>query len=388
MDEIFDGKFKALELIGNGSFGEIYRCINIQTKQILAIKLEELDAAYPQLVNEYNVYKALQGEEHIPKIYAFGKTMTHRFLVMDSLGSSIDCAFDDCDHQFTPKTVLMLAAQMITCVETLHKHGYIHRDIKPDNFIMGKGEKNRTVLIIDMGLAKKYVTDEEEHVPFEEGLGFSGTVRYASINALLGFTTSRRDDLEALGYVWVFLMKGDLPWCKLENEKKTPDRYQRFAQCKKDHVLTDLCNGLPKELNMYFQTVLSLEFEEEPDYSFLRSLVIQALANYGEKIDYVYDWAETSETMSKQDQKSEEEKKSKKHKKRVRVQAQSSDPKQTVPAVKGTPKKKGIKRVRSSDGMILEMSPSKRSPLIANSDGSAKKKRKTGKIPKVKKQEK
>ena len=384
MNEIFGKKYKTCELIGNGSFGEIYKCKNIETKQNLAIKLERIDANYPQLENEYNVYKELQGEEHVPKIYDFGSTKTHKYLVMDALGSSIDCAFDDCGQKFSPKTVLMLAAQMITCVETLHRHKYIHRDIKPDNFIMGLGEKSRTVLIIDMGLSKRYVTDDNEHVPMLDGRGFSGTVRYASINALMGITPSRRDDLEALGYVWVFLMKGKLPWSYLEKEKNLPNRYMQYAECKKKHVLTDLCDGLPQELKMYFRTVLQLEFEEEPDYSFLRSIVIQALANYGTKIDFVYDWTKKSsrkKNKSKDPKERESKKKSvsgndteEKEKSKVRrtrkVHAKSSDTKQRMILKKNISKRKCLKQVKSNEGFIIEKKAVKKSPLISGSSGN------------------
>jgi serine/threonine protein kinase len=111
------------------------------------------------------------------------------------------------------KTVLMIADQLIQRIEYMHSKSYIHRDIKPENFLLGLGKKSNIIYIIDFGLSKKYRdTKTLQHIPYRENKNLTGTARYASINAHLGIEQSRRDDLEAVGYVLIYLAKGFLPW--------------------------------------------------------------------------------------------------------------------------------------------------------------------------------
>ena len=148
----------------------------------------------------------------IPKVHHYGIVGKYNVLVMDLLGDSLEDLFQFCRKRFDLKTVLMVGSQMLTRIEYVHMQRYIHRDIKPDNFLMGTGKKKAKVYMIDFGLAKKYVSSEGKHAVYREGKELTGTARYASQNSHLGIEQSRRDDLAGLMYVLLYFMRGSLPW--------------------------------------------------------------------------------------------------------------------------------------------------------------------------------
>ena len=85
---------------------------------------------------------------------------------MDLLGPSIEDLFNFQKRKFTLKTTLMLGDQMLSRIEYIHSKGYLHRDLKPDNFLMGVGKKKTQVYAIDFGLAKKYKDSKTGlHIP-------------------------------------------------------------------------------------------------------------------------------------------------------------------------------------------------------------------------------
>ena len=149
---------------------------------------------------------------------------------------------------------------------------FIHRDIKPDNFLMGLGRRSNVVYIIDFGLAKRYRDPKTHvHIMYRENKHLTGTPRYASINNHLGIEQSRRDDLESLGYVFMYFLRGSLPWQGLRaNTKK--QKYQKIMEKKMATPIDLLCKGFPDEFRIYFEYCRALRFADKPDYSYLRRL--------------------------------------------------------------------------------------------------------------------
>lgn len=184
---IVGGKYRLVRKIGSGSFGDIYLGINVTNGEEVAVKLESTKARHPQLLYESKLYKLLQGGVGIPHIRWYGQERDYNVLVMDLLGPSLEDLFNFCSRRFTMKTVLMLADQMIGRIEFVHNKNFIHRDIKPDNFLMGIGRHCNKLFLIDFGLAKKYRDNRtRQHIPYREDKNLTGTARYASINAHLG----------------------------------------------------------------------------------------------------------------------------------------------------------------------------------------------------------
>ncbi|CAD8181451.1 unnamed protein product [Paramecium octaurelia] len=283
------GQYTTQQRLGSGSFGEIYLVIS-QTNEILAAKLEEAKSKHPQLVFEAKVTKALAGGIGIPTLHYFGQEAGLNVMIIDLLGPNLEDLFNLCQRKFSLKTVIMLADQMIQRVEYMHSKSFIHRDIKPDNFLIGLGRKSNTVYILDFGLSKKYRDAKtHQHIPYRENKNLTGTARYASINAHLGIEQSRRDDLEAIGYVMVYLLRSYLPWQGIKANNKQ-EKYHKIMEKKMTTPVEVLCKTLPIEFSTYLNYCRSLRFEDKPDYSFLRKMFKELFQKHGYDWDYQYDW--------------------------------------------------------------------------------------------------
>ncbi|OAY79056.1 Casein kinase I isoform delta-like [Ananas comosus] len=290
MEPRVGSKFRLGRKIGSGSFGEIYLGTNIQTNEDVAIKLENVKTKHPQLLYESKLYKILLGGTGIPNVRWFGVEGDYNVLVMDLLGPSLEDLFNFCSRKLSLKTVLMLADQMINRVEFVHSKSFLHRDIKPDNFLMGLGRRANQVYMIDFGLAKKYRdTTTHQHIPYRENKNLTGTARYASVNTHLGIEQSRRDDLESLGYVLMYFLRGSLPWQGLKAGTKK-QKYEKISERKVATSIEALCRGYPSEFASYFHYCRSLRFDDKPDYPYLKRLFRDLFIREGFQFDYVFDW--------------------------------------------------------------------------------------------------
>ena len=286
---LLDGKYLLRDKIGSGSFGQLYSAINKETNAMVAIKIEKKSSnGNPVLQKEAKVLSELRGEPGFSTNFHFGRTTSINYLVMDLFGQDLEKLRKNSSHGFSLKTVLMLADQMLSRIEALHSKGYIHRDIKPENFCMTKDLKEELCLI-DFGLARSIYDENGKHIKCVEKKGLIGTARYASVHSHLGLEQSRRDDLESLGYVLIYLLKGKLPWQKV-NAFTRIEKYEKIAQKKMEIPMSKLCHGLPGEFAVYMNYVRGLDFEQTPDYTHLKGLFRTLFLRNGYEFDHVYNW--------------------------------------------------------------------------------------------------
>jgi len=290
MQATIGNKYRLGRKIGCGSFGEIFLGTDITNQEEIAIKLESLRTRHPQLLYESKLYRLLQGGVGIPNVRYFGVEGDYNVMVLDLLGPCLEDLFNFCSRKFSLKTILMLADQLLARVEFIHTKNFIHRDIKPDNFLIGLGRKANTICAIDFGLAKKYRDSRTHaHIPYRENKNLTGTARYASINAHLGVEQSRRDDLESIGYVLLYFLRGSLPWQGLKAGTKKL-KYEKIRDKKMTTPVNVLCKNFPIEFTKYMNYVRSLGFTDTPDYNFLREMFRDLFNRENYTNDYIFDW--------------------------------------------------------------------------------------------------
>jgi casein kinase 1 len=294
---IANGRFIVKTKLGNGSFGDIFSGIDTwHEDRDVAIKLEHVKSRHPQLLYEAKVYKVLHSSSQpavgIPHMYWAGTEGDFNIMVMDLCGPCLEDLFTYCGRQFTLKTTLLLADQMLRRLELFHTSHFLHRDIKPENFVMGQGDRAHHLYLVDFGLSKRYWDPRlSQHIPYKEGKPLTGTARYCSVNTHLGVEQSRRDDLESVGFLLVYFARGSLPWQGL----RIADQAQKTARIGEKKIATSLdflCKDLPPVFLKFAKQCRGLKFEETPNYEGMRALFGETFEKEGFQKDYIFDWAE------------------------------------------------------------------------------------------------
>ncbi|KAJ7159862.1 kinase-like domain-containing protein [Mycena crocata] len=344
MDFTFGGKYRLEEEIAVGGCGQVFLGVHTIAGKEVAIKLEPAIAKHSPLKQESKIYKTLMGGTGVPWIMWSGRQGDYNVMVIDLLGPSLEDLFKMCNRHFSLKTVLLLADQLISRIEFIHTHGFVHRDVKPANFVMGTGRAASMVNVIDFGLAKKFRDSRfpGNHIPYkQDGFHGVGTSLFAAINTHLGVESSRRDDLESLAYMLIYFLRGTLPWRKLRAPAAPPSSY--FAvpaappvagssaspstagagegsgapltpDARPDNVTSKppynpvsatwdlirdsklaaeplLTCGLPPEFDVLFRYARGLEFDDLPDYAGLRALFRGLASKLDIEYDGEYDWS-------------------------------------------------------------------------------------------------
>ncbi|KAJ3443911.1 tau-tubulin kinase [Anaeramoeba flamelloides] len=286
------GRWKLLNKIGQGGFGEIYCVYDLETQQKAAVKMERIDRNKRALRLEIAVLKKIQESNFSASLVYCGRNNEYNYLVMELLGPNLSTLRKKQPQQrFSLATTIKLGVQMIHSIEDIHEVGYLHRDIKPSNFALrlAKNMKKRNgispsyCVIIDFGLSRKYITSEGELRPPREEVGFRGTARYASINSHDGKELSRRDDLWSLFYLFIEFLEGSLPWQRLKEKEE-------IAQVKKKYTNIGMCRDLPEEFTTFYKHIDSLKYEDKPNYKYLRRLLTDIYHRYGYDENTKYDW--------------------------------------------------------------------------------------------------
>ncbi|XP_019427976.1 PREDICTED: casein kinase 1-like protein HD16 isoform X3 [Lupinus angustifolius] len=221
---------------------------------------------------EWQVYNTLGGSHGIPKVHYKGRQGEYYVMVMDMLGPSLWDVWNSSSQTMSSEMVSCIAVESLSILEKMHSRGYVHGDVKPENFLLGQPAtaQEKKLFLVDLGLATKWRdTSSGQHVEYDQRPDmFRGTVRYASVHAHLGRTASRRDDLESLAYTLIFLHKGRLPWQGYQGDTKS------FLVCKKKMGTSPemLCCFCPAPFRQFLEAVVSMKFDEEPNYAKLISL--------------------------------------------------------------------------------------------------------------------
>ncbi|RKO84002.1 kinase-like domain-containing protein, partial [Blyttiomyces helicus] len=285
-------RFQVHSKIGEGSFGHIYKGIDLISNKLVAIKVENYkSSSHAQLKTEAHIYRRMEGTPvsnmtRWPKIYKFGKQSGMNVLIMDILGSNFDSLMKKkTSNQLAPAAVLYVGHKMITLLQSFHKQGFVHRDLKPQNFVVEysntKCPKFPDIFLIDYGLAKSYIesdiqSDKHTHSAFSQKRSMKGTVRYLSINTHLGVDQSRRDDMQSLGYILVYMICGKLPWQNLMKNRPKNQAYDRILlskmSCSIEKLTCDIPEPFRETLMLYLSYANSLMYHEEPNYEYCRAL--------------------------------------------------------------------------------------------------------------------
>ncbi|CAK65798.1 unnamed protein product (macronuclear) [Paramecium tetraurelia] len=298
--DLVQNRFLISHKIGQGSFGSVFKVNDQNNNNVtFAIKIQSEDDEKNLLEREIKVLIELRKQKGFPQIRFYGQERGQTYCIMQMLGQNLEQIFKKLGSVMKLGSVLRLGIQMIERIAIMHQSRFLHRDIKPDNFVIDGPGNPRLLYLIDFGLSKYYINKKGDHIVQAKKGGLIGTARYASVSAHEEIEQSRRDDLESIGYVLIYLAKGALPWMNLQIEKKDL-KYAKIKQIKKEIKINELCQSLPICFEQFMTDVKSLEFKETPNYETLKSYFEKQIELDNKQQSniqqpFVYDWERLSE---------------------------------------------------------------------------------------------
>ena len=292
-NKIIFKKYKPICKIGEGAFGNVYSTVRLKDKSVFAMKTEKKTSESKILESEAYYLFTLQGFG-IPKLISFGHTKNYNVLIETLLDKSLKYLCIDKANKCNIIEICLIAFQLLDRLEWIHSKDLIYRDLKPENCLIGINDPN-VIYIIDFGLCKKYrSTKTGKHILPKMTGKFNGNIKYCSPNVLKGKEASRRDDLISLGYMLIYLFKGKLPWDHILKNIKSQN-YIELIFLKDTNGYGKLFTNLPSEMVEFIKYARNLKFEQEPNYSYLRSLFNKIIIdlNLGRKI-LIFSWINSS----------------------------------------------------------------------------------------------
>lgn len=289
-------KYMVFSQIGKGAFGNVFKGVDIETQEYVAIKFESQNVSKERLDKESQLYTFLKEKNKrtfIPNIYWYGSVHNYNVLIMTRLGPSFENLIRKYNYTIQLKSILLLTINFFKVLKEIHSLDIIHQDIKPDNFAIGRNKLKKNIYIFDFGLSKikeSYMNDKTNSL--------LGTVRYASIRAHEGYSLSYRDDFESLMYMIIYLYNRKLPWQGIQGKTKS-EKNIKVLEMKKKIDLSQLCYKLPIEYQKIIHYSRNLEFNEKPKYDTLINIIEERLNGFGFDINDQYEWTKLKTNSEK-----------------------------------------------------------------------------------------